>query len=47
MVLVKNRPFFQVFILLNTGHENVFYDIVERKKSFLTYKNKKLKKSKI
>ena len=46
MVSVKDRPFFQVFILLNTGQENVFYDIVEGKNSFLTYKNKKLKKSK-
>ena len=46
MVLVKNRPFFQVFILLIRGQENVFYDIVQRKNSFLTYKNKKLKKSK-
>ena len=44
MVLDKNRPFFKIFILLNTGQDNVFYDIVERKNSFLTYKNKKLKK---
>ena len=29
----------------NIGQENVFYDIVERKKAFLDYKNKKLKKS--
>ena len=46
MVLVKNRPFFQVIILLNIGNQNVFYDIVQRKNSFLTYKNKKFKKSK-
>ena len=46
MVLVKNRPFFQVFILLNIGHEIVFYDIYERKNRFLTYKNKNLKRSK-
>ena len=45
MVLVKKRPFFQVFILLNIGQENVFYDILEQKNRFLTYKNKKLKKS--
>ena len=38
---------FQIFYFLgNIGHENVFYDIVERKNSFLGYKNKKLKKSK-
>ena len=46
MVLVQNRPIFQVFILLNIGQENVFYDIVEIKNSFLSYKIKKLKKSK-
>ena len=44
MVLAKNRPLFQVFILLNTGQGNVFYDIVERKNNFVTYKNKKSKK---
>ena len=38
---------FQIFYFLgNIGHENVFYDIVERKNSFLGYKNNKLKKSK-
>ena len=46
MVLVKNRPFFQVLIVLNTGQHSVFYDIGERKNSFVTYKNKKLKQSK-
>ena len=46
MVLVKNRPFFQVFILWNIRQENVFYDIVEIKNSFLPYKKKRLKKSK-
>ena len=46
MVLVKNWPFLKLFILLNIGQENVFYNIVEQKNSFLTYKNKKLKKSK-
>ena len=30
----------------NTGQENVFYDILERKKAFLGYKNNKFKKSK-
>ena len=28
------------------GQENVFYDIVERKNAFVSYKNKKFKKSK-
>ena len=46
MVLVKDKPFFHVFIFFNIGQKNVFYDIVERKNSFLTYKNKKLKTSK-
>ena len=30
----------------NTGQENVFYDILERKNAFLGYKNNKFKKSK-
>ena len=30
----------------NIGQENVFYDILERKNKFLSYKNKKFKKSK-
>ena len=37
---------FQAFFLGNIGQENVFYDILERKNAFLSYKNKKLKKSK-
>ena len=45
MVLVQKWPFFQLFFLGNIGQENVFYDILERKNAFLTYKNKKLKKS--
>ena len=28
----------------NIGHENVFYDTLERKNPFLGYKNKKFKK---
>ena len=35
------------FFLGNIGQKNVFYDILERKKAFLRYKNKKFKKSKI
>ena len=43
----KNGHFSKVFFLGNIGHENIFHDILERKNSFLGYKNKKLKKSKI
>ena len=46
MVLVEKWSFFQLFLLGNVGQENVFYDILERKNSFLDYKKKKLKKSK-
>ena len=46
MVLMQKWPFFQLFFLLNKGQENVFYDILERKKAFLGYKNKKFKESK-
>ena len=46
MVLVQNLPFFQHFFLGNIGKENVFYDIVEQKNAFLSYKNKNFKKSK-
>ena len=46
MVLVQKWPFFQLFFLGNIGQENVFYDILERKNTFLDYKNKKFKKSK-
>ena len=37
---------FPTFFLGNIGQENVFYDILERKNSFLGYKNRKFKKSK-
>ena len=38
---------FQIFYFLrNIGQENVFYDIIERKNTFLGYKNKKFKQSK-
>ena len=46
MVLVQKWPFFQLLFLGNIGQENVFYDILERKNAFLSYKNKKFKKSK-
>ena len=38
--------FFQLFFLGNIGQENVFYDIVEQKNAFLSYKHKNFKKSK-
>ena len=44
MVLVEKGPFFQLFFLGNIGQENVFYDILERKNTFLGYKNKNFKK---
>ena len=37
---------FRTVFLANIGQENVFYDILARKKAFLGYKNKKYKKSK-
>ena len=46
MVLVQKSPFFQLVFLGNRDQENVFYDILERKNAFLSYKNKKFKKSK-
>ena len=46
MVLLKKWPFSQHFFKGNINQENVFYDILERENAFLTYKNKKLKKSK-
>ena len=46
MVLVQKWPFFQLFFLGNIGQENVFYDFLERNNAFVSYKNKKFKKSK-
>ena len=46
MVLVQKWPFFNLFFWGNIGQENIFYDILQRKKAFLGYKNKKFKKSK-
>ena len=42
----KNGHFSNFCFLGNIGHENVFYDIPERKNAFLGYENKKSKKSK-
>ena len=44
--MVQKWPFFKLFVLLNIGQENIFYDMLGRKNSFLNYKNKKLKESK-
>ena len=46
MVLVQKWLFFQLLFLANLDQENVFYDILERKKAFLRYKNTRFKKSK-
>ena len=46
IILVQKWPFFQLFFLGNKGQENVFYGILERKNVFLSYNNKKFKKSK-
>ena len=46
MVFVKKWPFFQLFFLGTIGQENAFNDILERKNTFLGYKNKNFKKSK-
>ena len=45
MVFLKKWAFFELFFLGNIAQESVFYDILEGKNAFLTYKNKKLKKS--
>ena len=42
----KNGHFSNFFFLGKIGQKNVFYDILERIKTFLGYENKKLKKSK-
>ena len=42
----KMAIFPTLFLLGNIDQENVFYDILEKKDTFLAYKNKKFKKSK-
>ena len=39
MVLVQKWSFFELFFLGNMGQEKVFYDILEQKNAFLSYKN--------
>ena len=46
MVLVKNWPISNLFLKDNIGQENVSYDILEQKNTFLSYTKTKLKKSK-
>ena len=38
--------FLNFFFLANIGQENVLYDLLEQKKTFLGYKNEKFKPSK-
>ena len=45
MVLVQKWPFRQLFFLGKKGHENVFYDILERKNAFLGYLKTRSSKS--
>ena len=47
MVLIKNLKFFHRFISGPIRKENVFDNILERKKLFYTVKNKRLKSPKI
>ena len=48
MVLIKNLKFFHLFIFGKMRKENVFDNILERKKKlFYTRKNKRLKSPKI
>ena len=44
--LAPKTAIFPGFVLGIIGQENVFCNILERKKAFLEYKNNKLKKSK-
>ena len=39
----KSGHFSNLFFLGNIGHENVFYDILERKNAFLSYRNNNFK----
>ena len=43
---VQIWPFFQPFFLGNIGQENVFYDILQQKNAFPSYKNKNFQQSK-
>ena len=45
MFLLQKWSFFKLLFLGNIGHENVFYDILDQKNTFLGYKKKKFKTS--
>ena len=44
--MVQNSQLFKLFFLGNLGQENVFYEILARKTTFLGFKKQKFKKSK-
>ena len=46
MVLITNLKIFHLFIFGKIREENVFDDILERKKAFSDYKKQKVKKVK-
>ena len=46
MVLVQKWPFFHFFFSGNIGQAIVFYDILDQKNAFLSYKNNKFKRTK-
>ena len=45
--LSKNGHFSNFFFLSNSGHENIFNDILKRKKAFLEYKKRSSKRRKL
>ena len=45
--LSKNGHFSNFFFLSNSGHENIFNDILKRKKAFLEYKKRSSKSRKL
>ena len=47
MVFLQNWPFYHLFLLVNLGQENVFYDILERKNTFAGFKKRSSKSRKI
>ena len=46
MLVVQKWPLYELFFSGNIGQENVFYDILEPKNTFLAFKNTKFKKLK-
>ena len=45
--IFRKMAIFNIFFLVDTGKENVFYDILERKNAFRAYENRKFKSRKI